>query len=100
MSFELAGLLSALLSTAILATQATFTKTVNEQTGVHSLRLLQVLSQMACAMFFPVWLYYDFGDVIAHPAIAGITGRAGAGIGNLEQVVAHKLIPFFYGQWV
>ncbi len=83
-SFDAAGLVSALASTAILAGQATFTKTVNEETGVHALRLLQVLSQLSLLMFFPVWLYFDFGDVIAHPAVAGITGGAQSEVGVEE----------------
>jgi len=41
-SFDVFGLLSALTATAIFAGMATFTKTVNEETGIHALRLLQV----------------------------------------------------------
>jgi len=41
-SFDVAGLASALTATGIFAAMATFTKTVNEETGIHALRLLQV----------------------------------------------------------
>lgn len=67
-SFDLLGLASALFATGMLASMAIFTKKVNDETGVHTLRLLLVLAQLSMFMFIPVWLYFDFSEVIVHPA--------------------------------
>ena len=67
-SFDVVGLASALAATAILAGMAICTKKVNDETGVHTLRLLLVLAQLSLFMFLPVWFYFDFSAVIVHPA--------------------------------
>ncbi len=67
-SFDLAGLASALLSTAILASMAIFTKKVNEETGVHALRLLQVMTQISLILFLPVWTALDLRSMLGAEA--------------------------------
>lgn len=60
-------MLSALTATAIFASMAMVTKKVNDETGVHTLVLLEMLGQLSMVMFLPVWMYFDFSQVIAHP---------------------------------
>lgn len=58
-SFDLLGLGSALTATAGFAVITIFSKQALKDTGMHHLRLLHKLGQMAALMFFPVWLLMD-----------------------------------------
>lgn len=41
-----------------------FSFQVLHDTGVHHLRLLHILGRLALLLFFPVWLFFDFRNVI------------------------------------
>ena len=55
-SFDMMGLISALLATAGFAIITIYSKKALKDTGMHHLRLLHKLGVMAAVMFFPVWL--------------------------------------------
>ena len=55
-SFHIIGLLSALSATGGFAVITIFSKKALKDTGMHHLRLLHKLGQMAGLMFLPVWL--------------------------------------------
>ena len=55
-SFHIVGLLSALSATGGFAVITIFSKKALKDTGMHHLRLLHKLGQMAGLMFLPIWL--------------------------------------------
>ena len=59
-SFDMMGLLSALMATAGFAIITIYSKKALKDTGMHHLRLLHKLGVMAAFMFFPVWLLVRF----------------------------------------
>lgn len=67
--FEVTGLLSALTACAGFSIMNIMTKKVTEETGVHSLRLLVVLAQMAAVLLFPLWFVLDLPKILVHPIV-------------------------------
>ncbi|VDK76491.1 unnamed protein product [Litomosoides sigmodontis] len=59
LSFDLGGLLSALLSTGIYSVLNVFVKKVLENTNIHPLHLLALNSRIAAILLFPVWCLRD-----------------------------------------
>lgn len=63
-SFELLGLTAALAATAGFAIITIGSKQALKDTGMHHLRLLHKLGQMAALMFLPFWLVLDLPVIL------------------------------------
>lgn len=97
-SFDMVGLISALISTMGFSLQNIFSKKVLKDTGMHHLRLLQLLGKLALIMFLPIWIFVDSFKVMQHPAITSFDYRVLAllftdGVLNwLQNVIAFNVL--------
>ncbi|XP_037936851.1 solute carrier family 35 member E1 homolog [Teleopsis dalmanni] len=97
-SFDLMGLISALISTMGFSLQNIYSKKVLKDTGIHHLRLLHLLGKLALLMFLPIWIYVDSFQVIKHPAITNLDYRVIAllfadGVLNwLQNIIAFSVL--------
>ncbi|KAL3267898.1 hypothetical protein HHI36_007037 [Cryptolaemus montrouzieri] len=68
-SFDMMGLLSALIATLGFSLQNIFSKKVLHDTSIHHLRLLHILGRLALCMFLPVWLFCDFTTLLKDDSV-------------------------------
>uniref|UniRef100_A0A1A9Z2E3 Sugar phosphate transporter domain-containing protein n=1 Tax=Glossina pallidipes TaxID=7398 RepID=A0A1A9Z2E3_GLOPL len=97
-SFDMMGLISALISTMGFSLQNIFSKKVLKDTGIHHLRLLHLLGKLALYMFLPVWIYLDSFQIVKHPIVTNFDYRVIAllfvdGVLNwLQNIIAFSVL--------
>lgn len=74
-SFDMIGLISALISTMGFSLQNIFSKKVLKDTKIHHLRLLHLLGRLALFLFLPIWIFSDLTSVLKHPTISNLDYR-------------------------
>ncbi|KAH8286633.1 hypothetical protein KR018_002633 [Drosophila ironensis] len=97
-SFDMMGLISALISTMGFSMQNIFSKKVLKDTNIHHLRLLHLLGKLSLFIFLPIWLYMDSLAVFRHSAIKNLDYRVIAllfadGVLNwLQNIIAFSVL--------
>lgn len=59
LTFNLIGLVSAILATIAFSLQSIFSKKVLHDTNIHHMRLLHLLARIALIIFIPLWIIFD-----------------------------------------
>jgi len=94
-SFDMLGMVSALLSTCGFSLQNIFSKKVLHDTGIHHLRLLHMLGYLALFMFAPIWAVFDLWRIIHHnnitPNLIGYLFLDGV-LSWLQNVIAFSVL--------
>jgi len=92
-AFDVMGLSTALAATAGFAVITIFSKQALKDTGMHHLRLLHKLGQMAALMFLPFWLLGDGPRIWAEltPETLGLLAFDGA-LHWLQNILAFTLL--------
>ncbi|VDN08387.1 unnamed protein product [Thelazia callipaeda] len=92
-SFDLGGLLSALLSTGIYSVLNVFVKKVLEGTDIHPLYLLALNSRIAAILLFPIWCLHD-GLILWHGAEMSINEKSPHEINFITYLLCSGLLSF------
>lgn len=74
-SFDMVGLIAAIISTCGFSLQNIFSKMVLKETNIHHLRLLHLLGRLALIIFTPVWIFSEMSAVFSHKAIVNLDYR-------------------------
>ncbi|PIK62561.1 putative solute carrier family 35 member E1 [Apostichopus japonicus] len=69
LSFDFFGLVAAFVSTITFALQNVYSKKALRDIGIHHLRLLLMLGQLAALMLLPIWVVLDFRRIVSDPEL-------------------------------
>ncbi|XP_027206964.2 solute carrier family 35 member E1 homolog [Penaeus vannamei] len=101
-SFDMLGLISALVATCGFSLQNIFSKKVLTDTGIHHLRLLHLLGWLALVMFLPVWIFFDGYSILKDetwlnrrdPLETFILLLADGGLNWLQNLIAFTILNY------
>ncbi|KAK3743905.1 hypothetical protein QZH41_008765 [Actinostola sp. cb2023] len=69
-SFDMIGLLSALIATITFSVQNIFTKKAFKELQINHLRLLYLLARIATVLLLPFWALYDLRKILTYSDLA------------------------------